>query len=101
MSQTMKPRAENMTRGELVAEFRKLQGWYNTLRAASTELEGKYAKLEAAHQESVNLNLTMQTRVKNQEKLLLHEITSNNEKNQMLLKRIELLQVALYDAQKE
>jgi len=98
---TSKPRAEHMSKGELVAEFRKLQKWYNTMKVSVDELEADYKELQIAYQEAVNLNLTMQQRAKNQEKLLLNEVTANNEKNQMLLKRIELLQIALYEMRKE
>jgi len=101
MSKTMKPRAEHMTKGELVVEFRKLQKWYNTMRISVNELEEKYDIKQKAYNEAVNLNLTMTNRVQNQERLLINEITSNNEKNQTLYKQIEEYQKALHKLNKE
>ena len=98
---TTKPRAEHMTHGELVTEFRTLQKWYNNMKEAVNELEAKHVELKQAYNEAVNLNLTLQERVKNQEALLLNEITSNNENKQMLFKRVEALQNILADARKE
>ena len=98
---TLKPKAEHMSKGELVAEFRKLQKWYNSMKEAVTELEEKHAILQRAYDEAVNLNLTMNARVKNQETLLVNEVTSNNEKSQRLYKQIEEYQKALRELRDE
>lgn len=98
---TLKPRAEHMSKVELVQEFRKLQGWYNAMKIAVDDLESKYSELQQKYQDSVNLNLTMQARVKNQETLLLNEITSNNEKKQDSYKEITMLKETIHFLKKQ
>ena len=93
--QTMKPRAEHMTKGELVAEFRKLQKWYNIMKEAVTKLEEEHAELQEAHQESVNLNLVMTERARNLQTIMTKQITDDNADKQELYSEIAKYQVTI------
>lgn len=98
---TIKPKAEHMTKKELVVEFRTLQRWYNNMKVAVDQLEKQYAELQQAYDESVNLNLTLKQRVENLQTLLQNQITDANENKQMLHKRIQDMQMKVEHLKQE